>query len=54
MMQAGAELGVPHGQTIAAYAVGDAHTNLFNPFWRSLCSPSRACAPATCSATPSR
>ena len=33
MMQAGAELGVPHGQTIAAYAVGDAHTNLFNPFW---------------------
>ena len=33
MMQAGAELGVPHGKTIAAYAVGDAHTNLFNPFW---------------------
>ncbi len=33
MMSAGAELGVPHGQTIAAYAVGDAHTNLFNPFW---------------------
>ncbi len=33
MMLAGAELGVPHGQTIAAYAVGDAHTNLFNPFW---------------------
>lgn len=33
MMLAGAELGIPHGQTIAAYAVGDAHTNLFNPFW---------------------
>jgi short-chain fatty acids transporter len=33
MMMAGAELGVPHGQTIAAYSVGDAHTNLLNPFW---------------------
>ena len=33
MMVAGAELGIPYGQTIAAYAVGDAHTNLFNPFW---------------------
>ena len=33
MMVAGAELGIPHGQTIAAYAVGDAHTNLLNPFW---------------------
>ena len=33
MMTAGAELGIPHGQTIAAYAVGDAHTNLLNPFW---------------------
>lgn len=33
MMTAGAELGIPHGQTIAAYSVGDAHTNLFNPFW---------------------
>jgi short-chain fatty acids transporter len=33
MMLAGAELGIEHGQTIAAYAVGDAHTNLFNPFW---------------------
>lgn len=33
MMTAGDELGIPHGQTIAAYAVGDAHTNLFNPFW---------------------
>ena len=30
---AGAELAIPHGQTIAAYAVGDAHTNLLNPFW---------------------
>ncbi len=33
MMVAGTELGIPHGQTIAAYAVGDAHTNLLNPFW---------------------
>jgi short-chain fatty acids transporter len=33
MMTAGAELGIPHGQTIAAYSAGDAHTNLFNPFW---------------------
>ena len=33
MMVAGAELAIPHGQTIAAYAVGDAHTNLLNPFW---------------------
>jgi short-chain fatty acids transporter len=33
MLLAGAELGVPPGQTIAAYSVGDAHTNLFNPFW---------------------
>ena len=33
MMVAGAEMGIPHGQTIAAYAVGDAHTNLLNPFW---------------------
>ncbi|MDH3205849.1 MAG: TIGR00366 family protein [Gemmatimonadota bacterium] len=33
MMLAGAELGIPHGQTIAAYAVGDSHTNLLNPFW---------------------
>ena len=33
MLTAGAELGIPHGQTIAAYAVGDAHTNLLNPFW---------------------
>ena len=33
MMLAGAELGIPYGQTIASYAVGDAHTNLLNPFW---------------------
>jgi short-chain fatty acids transporter len=33
MMLASTELGIPYGQTIAAYAVGDAHTNLFNPFW---------------------
>jgi short-chain fatty acids transporter len=33
MMSAGDELGVPHGQTIMAYSVGDAHTNLFQPFW---------------------
>jgi short-chain fatty acids transporter len=33
MMQAGAALGIPHGQTIAAYVAGDSHTNLFNPFW---------------------
>ena len=33
MMAAGAELGIPHGQTIAAYVVGDSHTNLLNPFW---------------------
>ena len=33
MMMAGAEMGIPLGQTIAAYSVGDAHTNLLNPFW---------------------
>jgi short-chain fatty acids transporter len=33
LMTAGAEFLVPHGQTIAAYSVGDAHTNLINPFW---------------------
>ena len=33
MMLAGTELGIPHGQTIASYAAGDAHTNLLNPFW---------------------
>jgi len=33
MMAVGAELGIPHGQTIAAYVAGDSHTNLLNPFW---------------------
>jgi len=33
MMVAGGELGIPHGQTIAAYVAGDSLTNLFNPFW---------------------
>ncbi|WP_459882468.1 short-chain fatty acid transporter [Halorubrum gandharaense] len=33
MMEAGQELGVENGQTIMAYAVGDAHTNLIQPFW---------------------
>ncbi len=33
MLLAAQELGVPFGQTIASYAVGDAHTNLLNPFW---------------------
>jgi short-chain fatty acids transporter len=33
MMLAGAELGIPHGQTIASYAAGDSLTNLLNPFW---------------------
>jgi short-chain fatty acids transporter len=33
LMAAGAEFGIEHGQTIVAYSVGDAHTNLLNPFW---------------------
>jgi short-chain fatty acids transporter len=33
LLTASAELGVPYGQTLAAYSVGDAHTNLLNPFW---------------------
>jgi len=33
LLTASAEFGVPYGQTIAAYSVGDAHTNLLNPFW---------------------
>ena len=33
MLAAGADLGNPPGQTIVAYAAGDAHTNLLNPFW---------------------
>jgi short-chain fatty acids transporter len=33
VLQAAQELGVPYGQATIAYAVGDAHTNLLNPFW---------------------
>lgn len=33
MLEAGTALGVESGHTIMAYAVGDAHTNLFQPFW---------------------
>ena len=33
VLQAAQELGVPYGQATVAYAVGDAHTNLLNPFW---------------------
>jgi short-chain fatty acids transporter len=33
ILQAANELGVPAGQATVAYAVGDAHTNLFQPFW---------------------
>lgn len=33
ILTAAQEFGLPLGQTIAAYAVGDAHTNLLNPFW---------------------
>ena len=33
MMVVGSELNIPYGQIIDAYAVGDAHTNLLNPFW---------------------
>ena len=33
MLLAGQELGIPLGQIIVAYSVGDAHTNLLNPFW---------------------
>ena len=33
ILQAANELGVPAGQATIAYAVGDAHTNLFQPFW---------------------
>lgn len=33
VLQAAQELGVPAGQATIAYAVGDAHTNLLNPFW---------------------
>ncbi|RJT04401.1 short-chain fatty acid transporter [Halococcus sp. IIIV-5B] len=33
ILQAADQLGVPPGQAVVAYAVGDAHTNLFQPFW---------------------
>nr|WP_241658486.1 TIGR00366 family protein [Halorubrum sp. BOL3-1] len=33
VLQAAEGLGVPYGQATVAYAVGDAHTNLLNPFW---------------------
>ncbi|OYR46923.1 TIGR00366 family protein, partial [Halorubrum sp. Ea8] len=33
VLQAAESLGVPYGQATIAYAVGDAHTNLLNPFW---------------------
>ena len=33
VVEAAQDLGVPVGQATMAYAVGDAHTNLFNPFW---------------------
>ena len=33
VIEAAQNLGVPVGQATIAYAVGDAHTNLFNPFW---------------------
>ena len=33
ILMAAQELGIPLGQAIVAYSVGDAHTNLLNPFW---------------------
>jgi short-chain fatty acids transporter len=33
VLSAAQDLGVPAGQATVAYAVGDAHTNLLNPFW---------------------
>ncbi|WP_101297348.1 short-chain fatty acid transporter [Halegenticoccus soli] len=33
ILSAAADLGVPPGKAVVAYAVGDAHTNLFQPFW---------------------
>jgi len=33
ILRAAQDLGVPVGQATIAYAVGDAHTNLLNPFW---------------------
>lgn len=33
VIEAATDLGVPAGKATIAYAVGDAHTNLLNPFW---------------------
>lgn len=33
ILTAAQDLGVPVGQAVVAYSVGDAHTNLFQPFW---------------------
>ncbi len=33
VVEAAQDLGIPIGHATMAYAVGDAHTNLFNPFW---------------------
>ena len=33
ILQAAQDVGVPIGQATMSYAVGDAHTNLLNPFW---------------------
>ena len=33
VLRAANDLGVPAGKATVAYAVGDAHTNLLNPFW---------------------
>lgn len=33
LVDAAHELDVPMGKLVTAYSVGDAHTNLFNPFW---------------------
>lgn len=33
VLEAADGLGVPYGKATIAYAVGDAHTNLLNPFW---------------------
>ena len=51
MLLAAQELAVPYGQTIAAYAVGDAHTNLLTRSGRSRSLRSPACGLETCSDT---
>lgn len=33
IIEAAESLGVPIGEATISYAVGDAHTNLLNPFW---------------------